>query len=237
MATYTKRNQWRGWSGTIEDLESGAGLAQQGIREWTDEEDMVISVRVVLKDFTLRGETIETLREVRLPDLRRIRSIDIDIGRRLSVEPRIAIDISHESPAMTLEVSGQDRTRVEGLHAQLKSRLEEGARRPGWWARWLVSLLYWTVPLLALGLEALVRVAGLASVNGKWDPAELVALFGGGSLYLAFLIGLWWLTPDLQLLAPGERTRGRRFRAVVWFFVVGVLASLVASIVLLVTSR
>jgi hypothetical protein len=45
--------------------------------------------------------------------------------------------------------------------------------------------------------------------------------------------GLWFLTPDLQLLAThNDRTRFRHFRGAVWGVVLAILASIIATLLL-----
>lgn len=61
-----------------------------------------------------------------------------------------------------------------------------------------------------------------------------VALF---VLSAAALVGLWWLTPDLQLLASDtDKTRFRRFWAAVWLVALSVLASIIAGVFMALSS-
>lgn len=134
------------------------------------------------------------------------------------------------SPAISLEVKGEDDTVVDGLYSQLSEVLARGRGR---------------VPL-GVGV-AVTLVGGIAYVVGMLSI--LADQFGfprsprtGNTLYpwwawavslgpaLALGAFVIWVLPSLELLAPGQVNRFRRLRLWILGFVSAVIASIVAAL-------
>jgi hypothetical protein len=213
-----------------------AELAAQVLGQWLAEGDEpLLRVEVNVRDLITESESLDVVRELSSADLARLKSIGIKISGAANVwaDPRVDIKIDSSSPALSIEVRGGDRTGVEGLTERLVNILDGGGRRPRWYQRYLVLALLLLPFLFALLGPYLVRAFGLASQNGKREAAEIWAIIIGLGLGAGIVGGLWFLTPDLQLLAThNDRTRFRHFRGAVWGVVLAILASIIATLLL-----
>jgi hypothetical protein len=166
--------------------------------------------------------------EIDIRDLALIRSIRINVGARRGFRARIHVE--RESPVLTVEVVGEDRTRVEGLISQLEDVLRRGRQRPGSNNALLGLALLFCVSIGFLSVF-LWRAFHPTSPQGINTPVEtawlLVTLLGAIGPFVAMV----WLLPPLQLLRPGEPTRLRRFRLAVMAFVGSLIVSIVATVI------
>jgi hypothetical protein len=224
MATTRMTRQWNRWAGTISDIERATRLAIEVLGQRTRTEvpcHIQIAVPGRVTDATT-PDALET--EIDSRDLTLIRSIRIEVGAKRGM--RATIHVERQSPALTVEVSGEDRTRVEGLISQLDDLLGRG-RQP-------------------LGEESVRALAGLALIAVIIGGAGVVRALQGPRASLSTLtaiiavptilvlaigavFGVAWLFPGLELLEPGARTRTRRFRVAIIAFAISVLASLAAA--------
>jgi hypothetical protein len=227
MATTKMTRQWDRWAGTIEDIDRAIRLAldilaQRGRTDPPCEIEIAFPQRVTNAD---SPDALQT--EIDTRDLDLIRSIRINVGARRGL--RATIHIERDSPALTVEVVGENRTRVEGLTSQLEEALGRGKQRPGsnTAVGGLGLLLCLSIVVLGVFLWRVFYPTG--GQIGIDTPAEFAALvlilFGALGSFGAAL----WLLPALQLLKPGEQTRLRRFRLAVTAFIGSLIVSIAAT--------
>jgi hypothetical protein len=220
--------QWRRWAGTIQDIERATRVAIDVLAQRSRNEPPC-QIEIALPQRVTNADSPDALQtEIDTRDLALIRSIRIDVGSKRGL--RATIHVERDSPSLTVEVVGEDRTRVEGLTSQLEELLRRGAQRP----RSDETLLG-----VGIGVCFATLFIGIF-VWRTFDPTErividtpieylylILILFGSVGSLLAVL----WLMPGLQLLKPGEPTRLRRFRLTVMAFVGSLIASIVATVI------
>lgn len=133
---------------------------------------------------------------------------------------------------LTIEVSGPNRTRVEGLASRLEAVLSRGVegptRIPGTppWFGALIGL----VPGFLTGW-GVVRALDLAPVDNKYEWPEIVWPIVGAVVLAALLGCTAWSLPTLEVLADGQRSRFRTIRAFLWTGFLAVLLGVISSAV------
>ena len=188
--------------------------------------DCEIGVKLPGLDLTLAGpDDLENLHE---SDVRRVQSLAITAGPYSG--PGVKIDVKGDSSLGALEVSvrNPDRARAEGLLKRLSDQLDTGRRWPKWYERSYVLLAI--VPVLAgLVIGGISAVEAIDQSRGA-RIAEFLTVF---LMVCLLLFYLWWATPGLELLVPGQQTRWertrRRFVATV-MFVLAVAGTTIAFI-------
>jgi hypothetical protein len=230
MATIKMTRQWDRWAGTIADLERATRLAAEVLNPRTGEPRC--HIEIALPGRVIEADTPDALvTEIDTRDLTLIRNIRIQIGSRRS--PRASIHIERQSPAVTVEVVGEDRTRVEGLTSQMADLFSKGWQRPGpnalvgigmAAAAGLFFVGVWTLNTLGLQHRTESGERQLASAG-----ILIVLLIVLGAIGV-FVVGNW-LFPGLELLEAGSNTRARRFRLAIVTFLGGILSSLAATVV------
>jgi hypothetical protein len=229
--TYTATRKWRRWAGTLGDLDRVLKEAVDGLRQWLEAEPRCF-VSVGLPALTMDFYTIEDLQTVS-NDVRKVKTIHVwlNAGGR---GPSVSITIDEDSPAVSLEVKGDDRVRVEGLRTRLGDLLNNGRRRPRWLLQRELLMVSGTLVVPILWTALLIGIQNLASFL-RWplpvqgNNLRVEPLLGSGVVAVALFVGLCWLFPDLELLLPGERTRYQRLRGAVYGVLLGVVSIIVAA--------
>jgi hypothetical protein len=230
MATIKMTRQWDRWAGTIPDLERATRLAAEVLNPRTGEPRC--HIEIALPGRVIEADTADALvTEIDTRDLTLIRNIRIQIGSRRS--PRASIHIERQPPAVTVEVVGEDQTRVEGLASQLADLFSKGRQLPG--PNTLVGIgMATAVGVVFVGVW-IVNTLGLRHQTGNGE-AQLAP--GGVVMVLVIALGTIgvfvvgnWLFPGLELLEAGANTRARRFRFAIVTFLGGILSSLAATVV------
>jgi hypothetical protein len=229
MATTKETRQWHRWAGTVEDIDKATRLAIEIIGQ-TSHTDTPCEIEIAYPQRVTNADSPDALQtEIDTRDLELIRSIRIAVGTRLGF--RATIHVERKAPALTVEVIGEDRTRVEGLISQLKDLLGRGRQWPtgastdGGIA---LVLMFSIVIITGLTWDAVTKSEGKTEVD---SPIEYAVLIFVVLLAISVFLVVPWILPDLQLLKPGERTRLRRFRLAAIGFVGSVGASLLASVI------
>jgi hypothetical protein len=217
--------KWDRWAGTVQDIERATRLSIDVLAQRTRIEPPC-HIEIALPGRVTDADTPDALdTEIDTRDLTLIRSIRVEVGGKRGL--RAIIHIERQQPALTVEVSGEDRTRVEGLVSQLDDLLHRGKQRPGVLGVNLVMV----ASILAVVLLWVSRVA-LLERNTTMPAAVAAALVA--ALILAVVgisYGGSWLLPSLELLVPGAQTRLRRFRLAVIAFASSVFASVAATLI------
>lgn len=221
---YTRERTWKGWAGELSEIEEAARVALHAVETWQGSQP---TCRVTLRrqNLTAAATALDFLSEVPSRDLPEIESVDIDIAEW---PEKANFRVRRSVPTISYEIRGPSRGDVEGLAAQLDEILGRGARQPRWYDRNAGAVIG---VLLGGGLMALIAVA-LGPVE---RPGREEGIHGASFLGLAagVVIGLvlYWASPDLQLLPGGGQTRWRRFRPWILSLVVGVVGSILATVV------
>lgn len=122
----TKRTEtWSRWAGGITDLDDAGRTAAAYLKKWTGEEPPVRVVAALPR----RVEEADNLADfnalVDNRDLALIESLKIEVGSLTG--PRVSIHAeAKSSPALALEVSGDDRVQVNGLYDEVRLMLDRG---------------------------------------------------------------------------------------------------------------
>jgi hypothetical protein len=229
MATTKMTRQWDRWAGTVEDIDQATRLALDilGQRSRTDPP---CQIEIAFPQRVTNAESPDALQtEIDIRDLALIRSIRINVGAKRGL--RATIHIERDPPALTVEVVGEDRTRVEGLVSQLEEVLQRGRQRPGSnnAIPGIAFLSCFSIVLLSVFLLRAFRTT--SSQIGIDTPAEYAWLFLTLFAAIGSIFAILWLLPPLQLLRPGEPTRLRRFRLAVMAFVGSLIVSIAATVI------
>jgi hypothetical protein len=192
----------------------------------------LVHVLISLRERTIESDDLEVLQSaLTSADLPTLRSIRLDIGE-LDKGMRVSARVEPEVGA-ALDVSGADRTTVEGVYSVLRPVLARGKQ-------WRFPFSYSVLPLLiafvVMGGLAISDVlapdlpAGQIRPTSRFALALLIPLFAS-----AFLLppAMAWLMPQVEFLAAGDRPRVTRLRgrifAAVATVVLGVIAFLVTK--------
>jgi hypothetical protein len=223
MAITKMTRQWNRWAGTISDIERATSLAIEVLGQTTRGE-VPCHIQIALPGRVTDADTPDALQtEIDSRDLTLIRSIRIEVGSKRGM--RATIHVERQSPALTVEVSAENRTRVEGLISQLDELLRRGRRRPGEEGVKVLAVLA-LFGVTAAGARTLTALQGSRAGEGAAGVIGILAIL---LLALGGCFGTVWLLPGLELLEPGARTLARRFRGATIAFVLGVLGSLAAT--------
>jgi hypothetical protein len=187
---------------------------------------------VELTGLTMSLVTPERLEdELSDEDLPGVRSIKVRISRGFSpVTIELQAQKSSEGPGLVLTVMGSERTTVEGISTRLAALLDRGNQISS--SR--VQAIALTVGVTELGLVVYL-LTRFHLVRGDSSSPLGTALLVVAILVAFAMVPLSkWLTPNLELVSPGVRTRARRFRA--WIlgalsaFMLGLAASALAAL-------
>jgi hypothetical protein len=225
MTTTRMTRQWDRWAGTIQDIERATRLAAEVLAQRTRTEPPC-HIEIALPGRVTHADTPQALEtEIDTRDLSLIRSIRIEIGSKRGL--RATIHLERQQPAGTVEVSGDDRTRVEGLISQLGDLLGRGKQRLG-----VIGTNVLIVGSIVTVVLLWVSVTAPLDRKGPTPPLVAVALV---ALLILAVVGVGyggsWLLPSLELLVPGAQARLRRFRLAVIAFASSVFASVAAALI------
>jgi hypothetical protein len=213
------------WAGTIEDIERATRLAIDVLSQRTRTEQPC-HIQIVLPGRVTDADTPDALRtEIDTRDLTLIRTIRIEVGAKRGT--RATIHVERQPPAMTIEVTGDDRTRVEGLISQLDELLRRGRQRLT--VNNIGGLLVLSALVVVFGGGMLIQVVeGNPASLSRTATAFLVVVI---LVAVAMVPAGLWLFPGLELLGPGNQTRARRFRFGIVAFVISIASSLGAALI------
>jgi hypothetical protein len=228
MERLNRMRQWSRWAGSLDDLVEATQLSLDTVAKASSSEPPCeIEVTWQNRSRTLTGP--EGLnRRVSTRDLNGIKSVRIDVGEDQGTF--VSIRAESKTPAMSLEVKGDDDTVVDGLFSQLDDVLSRGRRfgaREG-----LLILIAFSAAALVVGALFLLEEVYDFPRDRQGDAdfpgwAFLVTLGPAAALVFALV----WLVPELEILAPGQVTRFRRFRLWIVGFATAVIAGVVASLI------
>jgi len=143
------------------------------------------------------------------------------------ISARVAFRFSSGFTGLTIEVSGPERARVEGLVKGLRDILDQGRSAIPWYSPGFAG------DALPLAFAFVFTVVGLF-VGDQFAPHRKGFFWQDGvglgfGFVSGFALGLLirWMLPTLELVDDGERTRFRRVRG--WFF--GYVGLVIATIV------
>jgi hypothetical protein len=140
-------------------------------------------------------------------------------------EDRVRITVTKYDT--TLNVYGDDRTRVEGLRQRLADVLGHGATNsPPFQRLWFMIVGSWLATVGFFMGFAVPRWLDLATRNNRWEAAEVVGMVLGIALPLLTATGAWWLFPPIELLDEGQAGRARRFRK----WIIGIVGGLILAV-------
>lgn len=236
MAEYTAKRSWLRWAGTHDLLEQALRSAAESLRRWKPDAPVRCSISVVLPQITMRFDSIDDFHRVSEFDFVQARSIRAALSSQATVlgNPSVEIVAASDYPqAVSLEVEGDDRDRVDGLRATISDILDRGRKKPPWLnsnGRFTLGLILGATSFVVLA----IALRDLASTL-RWLPKGNEGLVVWPLIVLAGIIGVgigrgfYWLLPDLELLPEGGRTRYQRFRAAVFLVVLSVVGAIIAA--------
>ena len=172
----------------------------------------------------LSGDPKEVLGEIDPPTIQRVA---VAVPRSYS-RTRIEVHLTRRD-GCALSVAGDDPEWVRAAYSSLVDELRQGVP---WW-HWLRSLPGAIAFGLFLGLPwpiAIILAGEWTSTVAEWlgtFGVFLLSLLSGGS-YLVIMS----LLPGFEVLTPGSPGRGRRVFGVIGVLIMGVISSLVATLIL-----
>jgi hypothetical protein len=216
--------QWDRWAGTTSDIERATRLALDVLAPRTA--NSRCHIEIALPGRVTEAETPDALvTEIDTRDLTLVQSIRVAVGDRR--QPKATIHVERQSPAVTVEVVGESRTRVEGLTSQLEGVFDRGRQYLSPNALAGIALAFSTAVVVA-GVFVL-RALGLMGATAFSVGGLVLLLLVFGAVGLPY--GVNWLFPALELISVGSHTRARRFRLAIFAFVVSVVSSLAATLI------
>jgi hypothetical protein len=229
MATTKMTRQWYRWAGTIEDIERATRLALDIIGQRT-RTDPLCKIEIALPQRVTNADSPDALQtEIDTRDLDLIRSLRIEVGAKRGL--RATIHVERASAVLTVEVTGEDRTRVEGLTSQLEELLRKGMQRPAGTNTPTAIGLILAFGVFIACFNIWRALAGSESMREIDTPIDFVGVVLLLSATLGTVPAVLWLLPELQLLKPGDQPRLRRFRFAAVTFIGGVVTSIIATVI------
>jgi hypothetical protein len=231
MATIHRAQQWSRWAGHLSDIERAARTTAALLQDWTGRAS---PIRVIA---TLTGrvveaeswETFEGLVDIR--DLQLLKGLKIDIGEILG--PRASIHFENKSPALSIEVVGDDRSRVEGVFVEITHALSRGSQLPQGLVTFAAAISIVAVIVLSLRVVRHLGVLTVTEVGSDTvlgtDPASLLSMGALAGIVVLSFIFVALLFPTLEILQEGRAPALVRLRIWILAAVGAVAASLVAS--------
>lgn len=246
----TAPKSWRRWCGSRSELVRATQLAADQLHTATGL-DSLVEVRLEDRSGLVETKhTADAIMALHSDDLEHLASVSVTVSpdrdqwierradaRRRGEEPtdeapRDEVRIRISKYGTTLEVTGEDRTRVEGLLARLGHSLSHAATNsPGIDRFLLLTPIGLSFSLVPIGAERLAWSLGFASQNGRWEVAEVVFMILGGLLFAVPFVAAWWLFPPVEIFDDGGAGRARRFRAAIIASVGAIVLGVAASIV------
>lgn len=232
----TKRTEnWSRWAGGLSDLDDAGRIAAAYLKQWTGDEPPVRVVAALPR----RVEEADNLSDFNAlvdgRDLALIESLKIEIGGLTG--PRVSIHAERRStPALALEVSGNDKVQVNGLYDEVRLKLDRGKQVLSSGAASLL-IVFAGVGAAFAGLFMSRRAGWL--VDTPSDPAASIGSPGStlnplglaliaGLVVIALSIGLQAL-PSLEILPEGRGSALGRWRTRIGGAIAAVILGVVAS--------
>jgi hypothetical protein len=234
MAEYRRsRSFWR-WHGQLSVLTDVCRFVQATFADWSDKK-MQYDIELRFdKGFSQETDNLAEVDELPPRDLQRLQKLRVRVTPAgWTMDPHFVIEVERGTPAVWYLLTGTDRSRVEGL----ASRIEDALSPNEQWPR-VPQYIIGTVSFLGLLVAALfamdegltlVQALHWASVNGRWDPAELAVFPVAAVVALGMWIATLRITADLELIGADGLSQGRRLWSVVVGVVVGVALSIAGS--------
>jgi hypothetical protein len=228
--------EWSRWAGQLSDIEAAVKRTAARIQEWTGKKPP-IAIVVTLRGRVVERETWEEFRgSIDTRDLKDLVGLKIDVGDLLG--PRASIHFESKSPALSVEVVGNDAVRVEGVFVEATRALAGGRQlSTGWVTLILVGAV---LALVVCGLAILsflylvtFSIGGREIGGSESRPSNpfktvlvLAVIFGGVTLGV---VGVNKLFPILEVLPECKAPALARLRGALLAAVVAFAISLIAS--------
>lgn len=226
MAQYTRRYARGRWAGRTDTILEAVAAANERLSDWLGEKPEV-RINASLRSQSIATEDIAELESILTKELGTIRKLNVKLGG--DSEDRVEFEFSNQLPGLRYQVAGRQPDAVRGLWAHLKEILNSDQHLPQRYARgFLVAIM----ALLAVGL-LIAWVASGETPTGGVDLSQATVSVPAliASVGTLILLGLFaWLTPNLEVLRPGDRPRVRRFRAQLFATVLAFVIGLASSI-------
>lgn len=216
MAVYTYPLDIPRWAGELGQLVEAIELSVSTLHT-------PARINITLRGMNIHNAGVDDLETLSVEDRARLRELVVQVG-----EPHeghavyLRLDGGAMGNGLVLEVIGKDRTATRGLFGRLSEILEP--KSPGWMTPWRVG-----VPAMAAVFVAWMLVLDQAGGGALTVLKTLIWMVVVIGSTLATGAACSWIFTPLELLAPGERPRSRRFRGSIVAFVVAVASSLVAT--------
>ncbi len=229
MASYEVEERWGRWAGTLAELREAGEMAVGVIRDWTGKDPQIAVTVVERTGRTVRLEDLAELPAAVDPrDLAGISAITVELGRYSDARVEIRLDGGRMGEGMRLAIRGDDRTRVEGLARRLadvlKPRHTLGLPALYGIRGMMIGLAVWAAVLFTAGL--------VVRYGFSLGRAERLAVsFGSATLAVLGVLLLWEASPTVEVLAPGQQPRFRRWRAIVVAVIVTIVLGVASSII------
>jgi hypothetical protein len=229
--TITKRLIIRHWAGEINDLYDIIDQVNKSIPS----SELIVELDVQVGDVSISSNDAKEIKQIPKKDLEKIRQITsrsyTKVGGRYGT-PYVNVKLDKTSPVMIIEIHSDDENFAEGVHTRLKNSLKNGER---WLGRdrllnlGSILLMPTIFASVWLGPEVAHKL-GLASTNGRWDPAEIA-----GMIILFLTVGLlygWllWLMPNLEIIDSSMKTRMTKWKGWLVTAVMAIILGVVSSL-------
>lgn len=200
------------WAGTAEQLGRAAQLCADRIAEDAEDESKSprVQIGVVEHDGYQRAlGAIDDLKAMPPEDLDRIKSMDIAVGSGGGYSP-VSAKIEVKSEGLEFRLSGKHRTWTAGLRHELSTSLAPRARlRPRWLTNNDTFVIGGAIPVWIV----LVLVVGLALEATTLSPGTKAPFeVGIPTIVVGFYLGVAFLLPGMELLAPGIQPKYQRWK-------------------------
>jgi hypothetical protein len=131
---------------------------------------------------------------------------------------------------MRLAVQGLDRTRVEGLTSGLVNVLNRSATGPTNIPSGSTGfvLIFTLMPAIIAFNFALI-VSHPAPLHGHYYWQLFIIPAGAALVVAALCVAFFWALPTVEILSSGERSRFQRYRAALYFWLVAIIAGVIAT--------
>src|SRR5664280_935480 len=233
MPTIHLSRAWSRWAGALSEVVKATRTAAAGLQEWT-EQASPIRIITTLPGRVVEAESWETFAGlVDNRDLQDLHGLKIDVGELLG--PRASIHFEKKSPALSIEVVGDDRVRVEGIFTEAARALGRGRQPP----EALVTFMgvASSLAVLLCALYVLGSLGILTVTVGNTPQTQNGSDLGQSLLFIALvfvavvstLFAMARLFPTLEVLPEGHAPALVRFRNWVFAALFAIVTSLVAS--------
>jgi hypothetical protein len=221
MATYTRTLERGRWVGTMRTFAQAVLAGEDTLRKWLGGQAPEFHMHAELAGQEVSSDNPNDLTPIVDRNPRDISEVSVRLGGWSGPNTVELTVRSSILSSLRVKVEGTDEERVRGLMGKLQDLLESGQRAPRRYERWYAFF----AGAIATGWGGVGLILAIKSHSGT-VPA-FAALTGVGLFTL--LMGL--LTPGLELLSEGGKSRLARFRGGVIAFALAVAAGIVASLI------